>query len=69
MKQIDERRKKVEKVLRALRNITDYSELRDTLDVLKSQEVITDSEYKRLMVANRDLQSYVNAFQGMGIWI
>ena len=69
MKQIDERRKKVDKVLRALRNITNHGELKDVLDELKSQDVITDREYKRLIVADHDLQSYVKAFQGSGIWI
>ena len=69
MKEMDERRKKVDKVLHALRNITDFSELKDTLDGLRSQDVITDGEYKRLIVANHDLQSYVNAFQGRGIWL
>ena len=69
MKQIDERRKKVDKVLRVLRNISDYGELKNMLEVLKSKEVITDAEYKRLLIANRDLKSYVKAFQGSGIWI
>ena len=69
MKEIDEKREKVDKVLRALRNVTDYGKLKDVLHVLKNQEVITDGEYKRLMIANHDLQSYINAFQGMGIWI
>ena len=66
---MEERRIKVDKVLRALRNATNYGEVRDALDVLKSQDVITDAEYKRLSVANHDLQSYVNAFQGTGLWI
>ena len=69
MKEIDKIRKKVEKVLRALQNAINYGEVKDALDVLKSQEVITDGEYKRLIIANHDLQSYVNAFQGMGLWI
>ena len=69
MKQIDEKRKKVDKVLRALRNITDYDELKKILDELKSQEVITDGEYKRLIIAHHDLKSYAKAFQGFGIWV
>ena len=69
MKEMDSRRKKVDKVLHDLRNITDFSQLKDTLDGLRSQDVITDGECKRLIVANHDLQSYVNAFRGRGIWI
>ena len=69
MKQIDERRRKVGQVLRVLRNITDYGELKKRLDMLKNQEVISDAEYKRLIIANHDLKSYVKAFQGTGIWI
>ena len=69
MKQINERRKKADKVLRVLRNITDYGELKEILDVLKSQEIITNAEYNRLIIAKRNLKSYAKAFLGSGIWI
>ena len=70
MKLIDERRKKAEKVLQTLRNATDYGQLKDTLNALRSQEVITDVEHKRLMIAHHDFHSYVKkVFQGIGIWI
>ena len=69
MKQIDEKRKKVDKVLHPLRNVTDHGELKKILDELKSQEVITDGEYKRLIIAHHDLKSYARAFQGSGIWV
>ena len=59
MKLIDEKRKKVDKVLNSLRN----------MDELKSGEVITDGEYKRLIVANHDLNSFTKALQGTGIWV
>ena len=61
MTEIDQIRKRVEKIFLALRNATNYSEAKDALDVLKSREVITDGEF-RLSIANHDLQNYVNAF-------
>ena len=69
MKQIDEKRKKVDKVLRPLRNVTDHGELKKILDELKSRDVITEDEYKRLIIANHDLKSFARAFQGSGIWV
>ena len=60
--------KRVRKILNSLRSIDD-KERTKVLDQLRSDKVISEPEFHRLLTSNNNDMSFAKAIQGSGIWV
>ena len=60
--------KRVRKILNSLRSIDDKERIK-VLDQLRSDKVISEPEFHRLLTSNNNDMSFAKAIQGSGIWV
>ena len=68
LKDIANTRERVTKILNALRNVKEEDKM-EVLDNLRTNGLISDSEYKRLVIANHDVMNFAKVIQGSGLYI
>ena len=66
--EIDNVRQRVEKVLRELRNISDH-DVKKVLETLKMRELITEDQFRKMVIAENDILKFAKAITGSGLWI
>ena len=68
LKDIANTRDRITKILNALRNVKEEERV-EVLNNLRTNRLISDSEYKRLAIANNDVINFAKVIQGSGVYI